>query len=135
MIEYHVRRAGQYVTAGHETLSGAKGTARTYLQTNPAGEGFGEAVAVVDADGLVVGTWTTDPQGKASWTPQADAQTVRGFLVDYVGLARRDAGPDDVLRLRTGWPARRITAALRVLGLLNEHGQFRQGWFELVKGA
>lgn len=134
MTAFHVRRAGRIVTAGHDTLSDAKRTARTYLQTNPAGDGFGEPVDVVDAAGATVGTWTADRGGKGAWTLQADAQMVRRFLVDYLAWARRDRGsPDAVLRLRTGWPDRRINAALRTLGLVTDAGLWIQGWTDRVE--
>lgn len=63
----------------------------------------------------------------------ADADLVLGFLADYLALERQDASPDDVLRLRTGWPDTRINAALRSLGLVLPSGIWRQGWTETVR--
>lgn len=133
MISFHVRRAGQFVTAGHESLVGAKATSRTFLQTNPAIVDFGELVDVIDSDGRIVGTWTADRRGKASWTAQTDVQLVLRFLRDYLALGRRDASPDDVLRLRTGWRDAKIAAALRAARLVLPSGIWRQGWTERVQ--
>lgn len=74
MIRFHVFRDGRFVTMGHETLAAAKRTARTFLQTNPAGVGFGGSVKVIDELGKVAGTWTANAAGKASWTPGGGSQ-------------------------------------------------------------
>jgi len=65
----------------------------------------------------------------------ADADLVQGFLADYLSLGRQDASPDDVLRLRTGWPDKRINAALRTLGLVTDSGIWRRGWTEQIAGT
>lgn len=79
MIRFHVFSGGRFLTMGHETLSGAKRIARTFLQTNPAGVGFGKSVRVTDELGRDVGEWTANAAGKAKWTGivAADARGTR----------------------------------------------------------
>lgn len=62
-----------------------------------------------------------------------DPAILRAVLRAYLSTERRECGPLEFARLKTGWSKTRLDRALFALGAINESGVLTQGWIDAIE--